>query len=252
MLNKDHSPYVRTNLMQRLAQSRFKKLPAELGAPVLALAKRPLDLDEDVIGRTMVRRGAMALLGRIAYPDGHKYLMAEVVKRDQDFNFLPGLADGVARIGTPEAIATLEEAVRAQQPRGYGFFHNTAEALGSVTTPDGLPALARVVKENGNNNELVRGVMGRLYENTLLRHTPQFCAWTAQVVLAEKDFGELVRGQMLDLLEDVKLPEAKIALTQIAEKSTSERLKANAKHQLETNFPGAAPAAPQKEAKKGK
>ena len=69
---------------------------------MLALAKRPLDLDEDVIGRTMVRRGAMALLGRIAYPDGHKYLMAEVVKPDQDFNFVPGLADGVVSIGWSE------------------------------------------------------------------------------------------------------------------------------------------------------
>ncbi len=242
VLEKDPSPYVRTELMARLGESRFKKLPQELGAVVLGLAKRPTGMAEDVIGRTMVRREAMALLGRISYSEGTNYLLSEVVKPDQDFNFVPGLAEGVARIGTAASIATLEEAIRVQGARGYGYFHNTAEALGAIATPDGLPALARLVKENGSNNELLRNVMARLYRNALLRHTPQFCAWTAQVVLDEKGFGELARGQMLDLLEDVKLPEAKIALGEIIAKSSSERLKATARHQLETNFPSAAPA----------
>lgn len=243
VLSKDPSPYVRKELMVRLAQSRFKKLPKELGPVVLGLAKNPKELNEDSIGRTMVRREAMALLGRIDYPEGYKYLYSEVTKSDQDFNFVSGLAQGVARVGTTEAIATLESAIRVQGARGYPYFHAVAEALGDVTNPDGLPPLARMVKEHGDNNELLRNVLGRLGDNTLLRHTPQFAAWTAQVVLDEKGFGEHVRAEMLDLLEDVKLPESKVALTEIVQKSTSERLKQNAQHQLDANF-GAAPAAP--------
>ena len=58
------------------------------------------------------------------------------------------------------------------------------------------------------------------------------------VALDDKTFGEEYRFEFLGYLEDIKYESAKVTLTEIVEKSTSERIKAAAKRQLDANFPG--------------
>ncbi len=252
VLNKDPSPYVREAVLQKLSRTKWKKLPSEFGAPVFQLAKRP-DLAEDALGQIRVRRAAMVLLGRIDFPDGHRYLLSELQKKDQDLNFLSALSDGVANLGTAEALATIASAMRTQKPRGYAWYRNTAEALGSVGNVDAVKAIKELFKENPGNNELFRNVFGRLERNHVLKASPELAAWVREGVLDET-YPENIRADLMELIEASKSKEAKEALTAIAEKSPSERLKSSARNLLETNFaaakaPAPAPAPPPKKKK---
>lgn len=241
VLNKDPSAYVREAVLTRLARSKWKKLPAELGAPVFQLAKRP-DLPEDALGQIRVRRAAMVLLGKIDYPEGHRYLLSEIQKREQDLNFLSALGDGVANLGTAEALATLQAAMRTHKPRGYAWYRNTAESIGSLANVDAVKAIRELFKENADNNEMVRNVLWRLDHNHVLRASPELSAWVRDCVIDPKAFPENIQSEMMELLETSKTSQTKDALVAIAEKSTSDRLKSSARHLLDTNFPAPAPA----------
>ena len=249
VLNKDPSPYVREAVLVKLSHTRWKKLPADFGPPVFQLAKRP-DLAEDALGQIRVRRAAMVLLGKIDFPEGHKYLLSEIQRRDQDLNFLSAMGDGVAHLGTSEALATLAAAMRTHKPRGYAWYRNTAEALGSVENVEAVKALKDLFKENAGNNEMVRNVIARLDHNHVLKAAPEFIAWVRDCVLDEKAFAENVRAEMLKLLESSKAKETQDALAVIAEKSTLERLKSTARNMLETQFAAAKPTLPAPAAKK--
>jgi aminopeptidase N len=236
VLAKDPSPYVREQVLIKLATSRWKKLPADLGPTVFTLARKP-DLAEDALGQIRVRRAAMTLLGKIDFPEGHKYLLAEVVKKDQDLNFLSALSDGVAHLGTPEALATIQAAMRTQKPRGYAWYRNTAEALASLENVDAVKAIRDLLKDNAGNNEMTRNVLWRLEENAMLKAAPEFAEWVKDSALDEQAFPENIRAQMIDLLESSKSDQTKAALTVISEKSSSDRLKSSADHLLASNFP---------------
>ncbi|MBS1150788.1 MAG: glutamyl aminopeptidase isoform, partial [Myxococcaceae bacterium] len=243
VLNKDPSAYVREAVLTKLSRTRWKRLPADLGPPVFQLAKRP-DLAEDALGQIRVRRAAMVLLGKIDFPEGHRYLLSEIQKKDQDLNFLSALGDGVAHLGTSEALATLSAAMRTHKPRGYAWYRNTAEALGSVGNVDAVKAVKELFKENAGNNEMIRNVLYRLDHNHLLKASPELISWVREAALDEQAYAENIRAEMLELLENSKAKETKDALTVIAEKSASERLKNTARNLLETNFAMAKPAAP--------
>ena len=243
VLNKDPSPYVREQVLLKLAQTKWKKLPKDLGAPVFALAKKP-DLPEDALGQIMVRRAAMTLLGKIDYPDGVRYLLDQVQRKDQDLNFLSAMADGVAHLGTPEALATLQSAMRTQKPRGYAWYRNTAESLGSLESPDAVKAIQSLLADNPGNNELMRNVLHRLEQNNAVLASAEFSAWVRDSALDDKGYPENIQAEMLELLENSKSDATRAALTLVAEKSTSERLKNSAQHLLASNFPAKAAPAP--------
>ncbi|MHB8872358.1 MAG: M1 family metallopeptidase [Myxococcaceae bacterium] len=252
-LAQDPSPYVREAVLNRMAMSKWKRLPADFGKGVLELAKRPGKLPEDAFGLVKVRRAAMAVLGKIDYPEGRAYLLEEVVKTDTDLNFLEALASGTARIGDSGALATLGQAINAHKPRGYAYYKAAAGALGSVQNPEVVKRIRELLKANPGNAELVGAVLRPLWDNYTVKSSPEAALFVRDFVLEEKALSDEMRFRVLELLDEVKTKDAKEALTAIAEKCDSARLKLSAQKVLEKNFPEPPKAAPPKAEKaKGK
>lgn len=250
VLNKDPSPYVREAVLDRLANTRFRKLPSEFSAPLLALAKRPEGLNEDPAGYIRVKNAAMGALGRVDNADGHKWILDELGKRDLDINYLEAFAAAAARISSPAALGQLRAALVTQKGRGTGYYRHAVGGLGAGSSVEVLPLIREVIKTNPGNNELGRTAIMGLWNNHELRETQEFADFVKASVLDEKSSTEELRGVMLGLLDDVKYEPAKIALTEIGAKSTSESIKATAKRILDANFPAAPAPAPAKDAKK--
>ncbi len=247
VLTRDPSPYVREAVLQRLANTRFKKLPPEFAAPLLALAKRPEGLNEDPSGYIRVRNMAMEALGRVDSTEGHKWLLEELARREIDINYLGAYAAAAARIGTPAALGQLRAALVTQKGRGAAYYRRAVSGLGSGQSVEVLSIIREVLKANPGNNELGRMATDGLWENHELRETQEFSALVRDVVLDEKGQTEEFRGEMLSLLDDVKYESAKQALAEIVAKVSNEHLKAAAKRTLDANFPAPAPApAPKK------
>jgi hypothetical protein len=236
VISKDPSPYVREAVMNKLVLTRWKKLPAELGPPVLAAAKRPTDMPEDPIGLVLVRRAAMSLLGKIDYPDGRRYVLDELAKKEIDINYLPGFAHAAALIATPDSIGVLRAAVRTQNARGYAYYRLTVEALAAAQSTDALPAIGDEIKANFTNSEIMNGVVGRLDYNHVIKTSPEFPARLKEWVLDDKGTSLDLKMRLLSLLEDVKTKEAKEALNVIADKSPFERVKGMARQMIDVNF----------------
>lgn len=252
LLQKDPSPYVREAILDKLADTRLKQLPSEFGEPLLTLAKRPEGLNDDPVGYIRVRRAAMAALARVDAPEGHRYLIDELSKREIDINFVGAFAEAVARIGTPPALATLRSAVATQKSRGMGWYRRTAAALGTVNSVDVISALRDVAHGNPGNNEVLRPVFEHADRNHELKDSGDYATFVRDFVLDEKTWGEDLRAQALATLDDVKYEPARKALTEVAEKATGERIKSSARRVLAANFPSApAPAtSPDKKPKK--
>ncbi len=248
VLKKDRSPYVREAVLQRLADAPFKRLPPRFGDVFLELAQRPTGLPEDAIGTIRVRRAALAALGKVEHKAGRRYLLDQVMKQDLDLNYLPAVAEGAARLGDSEALASLGAAVTNARARGYPYYRQVTAALGSVTTPEVLPVLGDVLRENAGNNELLTGLHRNLFANTALLTSPEFAGFVRGFVLENGAFDHALKGRMLSLLDEVKTKEAKEALIAIAQGAPSERLKQRAAQVLNENFPGA--LAPAKTGKK--
>ncbi|MGA9521785.1 MAG: M1 family aminopeptidase [Myxococcaceae bacterium] len=239
VLKKDGSPYVREAVLQRLADVPFKRLPERIGDLFLELAQRPSGLPEDAIGMIRVRRAALAALGKVEHKAGRQYLLEQVMKQDLDLNFLPAVAEGTARLGDPEALASLGAAVTQAKARGYPYYRQVSAALGSVTTPEVLPLLGDLLRENAGNNELLTGLHRNLSANTLLLTSPEFAGFVRGFVLEDGAFDHALKGRMLSLLDEVTTKEAKEALLAIARGAPSERIKQRAEQVLNENFPGA-------------
>jgi aminopeptidase N len=244
VLSKDPSPYVREAVMNKLVLTRWKKLPSELGAPVLALAKRPTDMPEDAVGLVLVRRAAMTLLGKIDYPEGRRYVLDELAKREIDINYLPGYARAAALIATPDSIGVLRAAVKMQNMRGYAYYKLAVEALAATQATEAFPAISDEVKANIGNNELMRYVIYSLDDNHVLKDSAEFPPRIKEWVLDDKGASLDLKMRLLGLLEDVKTKEAKEALNIIADKSPFERVKGMARQLLENNFTKTASATP--------
>ena len=252
VLAKDPSPYVREGVLKRLTDSRFKRLPKDFAGIGLKLAKKPEGLNEDPLGYIRVRGAALEMLGKTDAPEGHAYILEQLGKREIDINYLGAFAGGAARINTPAALATLKSAIVTQKSRGYPFFRRTAEAFGSMEGPEVLAPIKELLTQNANNPELTRQLFNRLADNKTLRENPDFAPMIASLVLDEAFGGDDIRELMLASLDDVKTPVAKDALTEIVGKSKSEQVKQSAKKVLDANFPAPPPAAPSKDAGKGK
>ncbi|GMU62826.1 MAG: hypothetical protein AMXMBFR34_45890 [Myxococcaceae bacterium] len=250
VLTKDRSPYVREAVLLRLAQTRFKELPKEFSAPLLALAKRPTDLDEDPVGYIRVRRAAMEALGRVKNDDGHKFLLDELARPQVDINYLPGFAAGAARIGTPGALGTLRAALVTQKGRGMGYYERAATAVALSTSVDAVALLKDIFKSNAQNAGLARSMFAALARNRELRESAEYAALVKSIVLDEAAYPETVRANALSSLDDVKYESAHQVLDEIAAKATSETIKASAKKVLDANFPAPPRAAPEKGKKK--
>ncbi|MBX7101578.1 MAG: hypothetical protein K1X89_27940 [Myxococcaceae bacterium] len=251
VLQKDPSYYVREAVLDRLSQSRWKKLPKDFGALTLGLAKRPTGFgEEDGIGYFSVRRAAIRLLGKIDFPEGHRYLISEIQKKDADLNILPALAAGVARLGTTEALATLMSATRTQKPRGYPFFRNTLAELGAVESAEAVKPLRDTFSEYATDSELMRMLLRKLANNEPVKASPELSTWVRDAVTDEKGLALNLRAELLEVLSDVKTPEAKQALETISTKTSSDRLRASAQQLLAANFPAPAAPAPAKAPKK--
>jgi aminopeptidase N len=248
VISKDPSPYVREAVLLKLAQTRFKQLPKSFAAPIAELAKKPDGLNDDAVGYIRVRRAAMEALGRVDSPDGQKYLIDEIAKRELDINYLGAVALGVARIGTPNALSSLRSAIVTQKGRGLPYLRRTIEALGAVSSVDAVSAIRDAVKQYKTNTELLRSIFERLVDNPEVLDSADYAALVKDVVLDET-MSEGMRGRVLGTLDEVKYEAARLALTEIAEKSTSDRLKGNARQVLAANFP-APPTAPVEKKKK--
>ncbi len=248
VLVKDPSPYVREALLQKLAQTRFKQLPKAFAQPLFELAKKPEGLNDDPVGYIRVRRAAMEALGRVDSPDGQRYLIDEIGKRELDINYLGAVALGVAHLGTPAALSSLRAAIVTQKGRGLPYLRRTTEALGAVASVDAVGAIRDTVKQYPGNTELVRAIFERVVDNPELLESPDYAGLVKDLVL-DQSLGEGLRGRVLGTLDEVKYEAARLALVEIAEKSTSDRLKGNAKQVLAANFP-APPAAPADKKKK--
>lgn len=236
VLAKDESPHVRRAVLERLSQTRFKKLPSEFAAPLLALSKRPEGLVEDPAGYIHVRRAAMEALGRVDSPDGHRWVLDELGKRDIDINYVGGYAASAARIGTPTALGQLGAALVTQKGRGAGYYRRVLRALALSSSVEVLPLLRDVLNQNGQDNEAARVATRGLDGNKELRETPEFAKLVRDVVLDEKTFNEEFRAEFLGHLDDVKFQPAKDVLSEIGLKSSSSRIKASVKRVLEANF----------------
>ncbi len=237
VLSKDPSPYVRDAAMQRLIRTRWKKLPSAFGAPVLQLAKRPTDMPEDALGLVVVRRAAMTLLGKIDFPEGRRYVLDELAKRELDINYLPGYAAAAALIATPDALGTLRAALKTQSARGYAYYKPTVEALATSQSLDAMPMILEEVKANMGNNEIMRGIVYALSENHPLKDSSEFPGHIKDWVLDDKNGASLdMRMRLLELLDDVKSKEAKEALNVIADRSPYERVKGMARQLIDANF----------------
>jgi aminopeptidase N len=251
VITKDPSPYVREAVLERLLDNGLEKLPKELAAPVLAVAKRPEGLNDDAAGTIRVKNAAVELLGRLPGSEGHAWLLEQLDRRDLDINYLSGFAAGAARLGTSNALASLSTAIVTQKSRGYAYYHRAAEPLGSVASTEVVPSLKELFAANRANPELLRGVLDRLEDNTALKATPELAAFVRWVVLDE-GFGDELRSAVLSVIADVKTDAAKDVLTRVVNETKSERLRLAAKKLLDANFPTALapPAAPAPKAKK--
>ncbi len=244
----DPSPYVRAAVLDRMGMAKWKRLPAEFGPVVLALARRPEKLPEDAFGLVSLRRSAMELLGKVDSAEGRAYLLEEVVKPETDLNYLPALAVGTARIGDSAALATLGQAINVHKPRGYAYYKAAAGALGAVQNPEVVRRIRELVKANPDNPELLNSVLWPLWDNYTVRSSPEAAELVRDFVIGEKGFGVEMRERVLALLDEVKTKDAKEALTAVAEKADVEGLKRSATEVLARNFP----EAPKAEKPKGK
>lgn len=249
VLTKDSSPYVREATLDRLANTRFRKLPADFAAPLFALARRPEGLNDDPAGYIRVRNAAMSALARCDSPDGHKWLLDEVSKREIDINYLEAYAMAAARLGTPNALGQLNAALVTQKGRGAAYYRRAVGALGVGTNVELIPLIREVLKANPTNNEIARAIGDNLFDNHELRETNEFATFVKFVVLDEK-LNEEIRGDFLAMLDDVKYEGARAALTEIVERTKSDQFKGYAKRTLDTNFPAPPPVKDAKDAKK--
>ena len=237
VLTKDASPYLREAVLERLSATRFRKLPSEFAGPLLTLAKRPEGLNEDPAGYVRVRRAAMEALGRVDAPDAHKWILEELAKREIDINYLAGYAAAASRIGSPASLGQLRATLVTQKGRGSGYYRRTAAALSLSNSVEVLPLLKEVLKGNAGDNELARVATHGFGLNKELRETQEFANLVRDVVLDEKTFGEDFQNEFLGYLDDIKYESAKQVLTEVLEKSTSDRIKSGAKRALDANFP---------------
>jgi aminopeptidase N len=238
VLTRDNSPYVREAVLDKLARTKWKKLPAELAAPVMAIAKRPTDLADDGLGLVRVRSAALALLGKIDSAEGHRYLLEEIGKSEIDLNVLGGMSRGVARIGTTVALATLRAAVNGQKNRGYGYYRVASESLGTFESPEVVSALRELFKKNATNNELVKNTLRKVADNAVVTQSPEHAKMITDFVL-DPEFSEEMQAEFLYLLDEVTTPDAKAALATIIAKTGSGRIRGAAQQALDKNFPTA-------------
>jgi hypothetical protein len=243
-LRADPSPYVRHALLERLAGSKWKRLPEVLAPIVLDLARRPQGLAEDALGTVRVRRGAMAALGKFDHKPGRTYLLEQVNSAELDLNYLPAMAAGVANLGDSVALATLNAAITRARPRGYAYYKELGKALGAVTSPDVVPSLEALLNDNPGNAELVTELLWMMADNQVLKASPEYAAFVRRFVVENARFGDDVKGRVLRTLDEVKTAEAHKALAGVAEGASSSRLQDSARRVLDKNFPPApAPAA---------
>jgi hypothetical protein len=235
----DYSPYVRQAVLQRLAAAPRRRLPQELGPVLVALAQRPQQLPEDAIGVALVKKAALEALGRLDYPRAADLLLQGLGREDLPLDLLAAHAVGTARLGTPEAITALQAALEKHGGRGPQRQLAIVEAFAAIENPRGFAALSQVLARFPGNSELAARVLGRLRDNTA-RSSPEGVRFVRDFVLANPSFADDVKGRMLRVLDDVRTPEAKEALTEISQKAGSERLRASARQVLGKNFgPGA-------------
>src|SRR5262249_11318455 len=156
------------------------------GPPVLTLAKRPTDMPEDGLGLVLVRRAAMTLLGKIDFPEGRRYVLDELTRKEIDINYLPGFARAAALIATPDSIGVLRAAVKTQGARGYAFYRLAVESLAATQSTDAFAAITDEVKANLGNSELISGVIGALNDNHVLKDSAEFPPRLKDWVLDDK------------------------------------------------------------------
>jgi hypothetical protein len=189
------------------------------------------------VGAIWVKHAALAALGKIDFPDGHRYLLDGLARPDVDINFLGGYALGAGRMGDTAGLAATRAAVNVQKARGWPYFQAALEGLAAASTPELVPVLADTLHGNSGDDETARTLIRGLEDNFRVKDAPEFAAFVRDFILQSKDFGDDVKARLLQLLDDVRTPDVHDALTAIEAKTESDRLKGKVQQMLAHNFP---------------
>jgi hypothetical protein len=249
VIRTDPSPYVREAVLRRLADSPWKRVPAGFASSVFEAARRPSGMPEDALGLIRVRRAAMAALGKLDTKETRQWLLDQMMHAEVELNYYPAIAEGVANLGGPEALATLRAGVRNAQARGYAYYKHAATKLGAVTSPEAVGAIAETIAQNPGKDELVNGIIHELADNREVKESPEFAAFVKTFIVEERGFGDGVKFRLLRVLDEVTTPHAREALAAIARLAGSDALKESAARVLAKNFSTPTPAANSRPAK---
>jgi aminopeptidase N len=234
-LSGDPSPYVRAGLLGRLADSEWKRLPVDFGPVLLGLARKPEGLGEDGEGNYRVRAAAASLLGRVEFREARRFLLSQLALEDLDVNLVEAVAVGAAGLGDDEALSALSATLKRQKGRGTYFYKSALSGLAAFPAPQVIPHLQREFDDAALGAEAVRTVAAGLSDNLPLLRSAEGVAFVRRYVMDEAR-GDDTRHWMLDLLDDVKTPEAKAALEEIRDKGQVRSLREQARKVLESNF----------------
>ena len=236
---KDLSPYVRAFLLDKLADSKWSRLPGDMGKVVLEAAKRPTGfLTHDEIGEVFVRSRALGFLGKLDYKPGHEYIKTVLQDTDAGIDLVSWAAEGMARVGDKDALITLKGALKVQKDRGYPVRKYILIAHAAAPTDAVVPELKAIITGPDANNELLGGFMYRLQDNETLKNSAQGAEFFRYLILDVPSFNDEIKSRVLSAIEDSKNIAVLPALKEIAARSTSPRLRTLTQNIIDKNFPG--------------
>ena len=233
-LKTDHSPYVRAGLLRELVHTNAKKLPEPLGAAVIEQAVAPANLADDAQGLAQLRLAALACLGKVDDPMVMGLLTKPLKDKNASLDLVQGAALGLGHRGDGAAIAALKDALQVQGERGLPYWRAIVEGMAAVEDAAVAPTLQAQFQSHRDSSEVQAGAILVLSQNKAFVRS---AAGTQMVALfaADGNLGDEARARWMNLLDDVKTPNAKTELTNLS-KSSNARLAALAKQKLKGNF----------------
>jgi aminopeptidase N len=237
-IKTDHSPYVRAALMEELARGPAKTMPSPIDDAVIAQATAPQGLPDDPNGLAEVRTDAYALLGKVSNPAAQSLLSKGIKDTGVSYDTLRGVAMGLGHKGDANALKLLQDALETQGKRGIDYQRAVLVGLASSENEAAVPVLMSQVHAVHTNGELLQAISNNLRDSNALLHSAAFGnAFAAAVteLCGDKSISSEARARFLLLLDQLKSPAAKTALTKIS-KGDEPRLAALAKQTLAHNF----------------
>ncbi|MBS2027153.1 MAG: hypothetical protein JST54_04540 [Deltaproteobacteria bacterium] len=233
-LKTDHSPYVRAGLLRELVHTSAKRIPEPLASAVLEQAVSPASLADDPQGMAELRRAGLACLGKVEDPSVMGLLTKPLKDKNASLDLVEGAALGLGHRGDGPAIAALKDALKTQSDRGVPYWRAILEGMAAVEDAAVVPVLQSELQAHRESTEVQAGVIRVLSQNKALVRS---AGGTQMVAIFSSDgnIADEARARWMNLLDDVKTPNAKTELTNLS-KSTNPRISALAKQKLKGNF----------------